>query len=76
MQVETFKKKDRMTNSQKKIFFNLEIRVANDSHKKIECHQTVKQITTWEDACTYLSLVDNRPFWREVWNKKLEVLNN
>ena len=44
-----------MTNSQKKIFFNLEIRVANDSHKKIEFHQTVKQITTWEDACTYLS---------------------
>ena len=41
MHVETFKKKDRMTNSQKKIFFNLEIRVANDSHKKIECHETV-----------------------------------
>ena len=38
MHVETFKKKDRMTNSQKKIFFNLEIRVANGSHKKVEFH--------------------------------------
>ena len=136
-----------MTNSQKKIFFNLEIRVANDSHKKIECHETVthadlphsrtpvqtighshysetrctsvsndaqshsgvwtcptkamdslaqivtlcefvttgsttglptvfyfydsssslvKQITTWEDACTYLSLVFKRPLKRCV----------